>query len=57
MPLRVNTNVPGINVQRHGRINNRNLGQLLERLSSGLGSTGRPMMPPDSASQRVFVLR
>ena len=36
MPLRVNTNVPGINVQRHGRINNRNLGQHLERLSSGL---------------------
>jgi flagellin len=36
MPLRVNTNVPGINVQRHGRINNRNLGQRLERLSSGL---------------------
>ena len=36
MPIRVNTNVPGINVQRHGRINNRNLGQRLERLSSGL---------------------
>lgn len=36
MPLRVNTNVPGINVQRHRRINNRNLGQRLERLSSGL---------------------
>jgi flagellin len=36
MPLRVNTNVPGINVQRHGRISNRNLGQRLERLSSGL---------------------
>jgi flagellin len=36
MPLRINTNVPGMNVQRHGRINNRNLGQRLERLSSGL---------------------
>ena len=36
MPLRVNTNVPAINVQRHGRINNRNLAQRLERLSSGL---------------------
>ncbi len=36
MPLRVNANVPGINAQRHRRINNRNLGQRLERLSSGL---------------------
>jgi flagellin len=36
MPLRVNTNVPGINVQRHGRNNNRNLATRLERLSSGL---------------------
>lgn len=36
MPLRVNTNVPGLNVQRQGRINNRALAQRLERLSSGL---------------------
>jgi flagellin len=36
MPLSVNSNVPSINVQRHGRMNNRNLAQRLERLSSGL---------------------
>ena len=36
MPLRVNTNVPSINVQRIGKINNRNLAMRLERLSSGL---------------------
>ncbi len=36
VPLRVNTNVARINFQRHGRINNRELGQRLERLSSGL---------------------
>ena len=36
MPLRVNTNIPSINVQRIGKINNRNLAMRLERLSSGL---------------------
>ena len=36
MPLRVNTNIPGMNAQRLGRINNLNLVQRLERLSSGL---------------------
>jgi len=36
MPLRVNTNVPSINVQRIGHINNRNLATRIERLSSGL---------------------
>ncbi len=36
MPLRVNTNVPSINVQRIGKINNKNLAMRLERLSSGL---------------------
>lgn len=35
MPLRVNTNVPSINVQRIEKINNRNLALRLERLSSG----------------------
>ncbi len=36
MPLRINTNVPSINVQRIGHINNRNLKMRLERLSTGL---------------------
>ena len=36
MPLRVNTNILSINVQRIGKINNRNLAMRLERLSSGL---------------------
>lgn len=36
MPLRVNTNIPSINVQRMGRIHNRRLGTLLERLSTGI---------------------
>ena len=35
MPLRVNTNIPSVNAQRLGKINNRNLGKHLERLSSG----------------------
>ncbi|MCZ6635647.1 MAG: flagellin [bacterium] len=35
MPLRVNTNIPSVNAQRIGRINNRRLGNLLEKLSSG----------------------
>ena len=36
MPLRINTNVPSINAQRIGKINNRDLKVRLERLSSGL---------------------
>ncbi len=36
MPLRVYHNVPSINVQRLGHINNRNLKMRIERLSSGL---------------------
>ena len=36
MPLRVFTNVPSINVQRIGHINNRQLATRLERLSTGL---------------------
>ena len=36
MPLRINTNIPSINAQRIGKINNRNLKVRLERLSSGL---------------------
>jgi len=35
MPVRVNTNIPSVNAQRLGHINNRKLGQHLERLSSG----------------------
>jgi len=36
MPLRVNTNIPSVNAQRIGHINNRKLGTHLERLSTGL---------------------
>ncbi|MBT3601906.1 MAG: flagellin [Candidatus Latescibacteria bacterium] len=36
MPLRINTNIPSMNVQRIGHINNRNLATRIERLSSGL---------------------
>jgi flagellin len=36
MPLRVNTNVSGINTQRHLRITNTDLTKRIERLSSGL---------------------
>ena len=36
MPLRVNHNIPSINNQRIGHINNRNLSMRIERLSSGL---------------------
>ena len=36
MPLRVNTNVPAINVRRQLNINNRDLATRIERLSSGL---------------------
>lgn len=36
MPLRINNNIPSINAQRIGKINNRNLQVRLERLSSGL---------------------
>lgn len=36
MPLRVNTNVPAINVRRILNINNRDLSTRIERLSSGL---------------------
>ncbi|MBK35120.1 MAG: flagellin [Gemmatimonadetes bacterium] len=46
MPQRVNTNVPSINVQRIGKINNRNLAMRLERLSSGL----KINRPADDAS-------
>ena len=35
MPIRINHNIPSINTQRLGRINNRNLKMRLERLSSG----------------------
>lgn len=36
MPLRVNNNIPSINTQRIGHINNRKLAVHLERLSSGI---------------------
>lgn len=36
MPLRVNHNIPSMNVQRIGHINNNNLKMRIERLSSGL---------------------
>ena len=36
MPLRINHNIPSINTQRIGHINNRNLSMRIERLSSGL---------------------
>ncbi len=36
MPLRINHNIPSMNAQRHGQINNRQLKVRLERLSSGL---------------------
>jgi len=36
MPLRIYHNIPSVNVQRIGHINNRNLGVRIERLSSGL---------------------
>ena len=36
MPLRVNNNIPSLNVQRLGKINNRELQMRLERLFSGL---------------------
>lgn len=36
MPLRVNTNVSGINTQRHLKITNTDLNKRIERLSSGL---------------------
>ena len=36
MPLRINHNIPSVNAQRIGHINNRNLSIRLERLSSGL---------------------
>ncbi|MCH8102226.1 MAG: hypothetical protein IIB28_03610, partial [Chloroflexi bacterium] len=36
MPLRVNTNIPAINVRRILNINNRDLSTRIERLSSGL---------------------
>lgn len=36
MPLRVNTNIPSVNVRRILNINNRDLGTRIERLSSGL---------------------
>ena len=36
MPIRINHNIPSINTQRFGHINNRNLKMRLERLSSGL---------------------
>lgn len=36
MPLRINHNIPSMNVQRIGHINNRNLKMRIERLSSGL---------------------
>ena len=35
MPLRINTNVTSLNIQRNLTINNRNLAQSLERLSTG----------------------
>ena len=35
MPLRINSNIPSLNVQRMGHINSRNLKVRLERLSSG----------------------
>jgi len=36
MPLRINNNIPNLNVQRIGHINNNNLKMRIERLSSGL---------------------
>ncbi|MBS12538.1 MAG: flagellin [Gemmatimonadetes bacterium] len=36
MPLRVNTNIPSVNIRRVLKINNRDLGNRIERLSSGL---------------------
>jgi len=36
VPLRVNHNIPSMNVQRIGHINNKNLKMRIERLSSGL---------------------